>query len=95
MCDEWRNDFAQFFVDMGKRPPGHSLDRIDNNGPYSPDNCRWTSRLEQNNNTRRNRYVVADGQRLTVAEASRQRGIKASTIRRRLDRGWGDARAIA
>jgi hypothetical protein len=57
VCDRWLEKFDNFFEDMGKRPAGCSLDRIDNNGNYEPANCRWATWIEQNNN-QRERAVV-------------------------------------
>lgn len=58
LCDQWLNSFENFLADMGKRPtPQHSIDRINNDGPYAPDNCRWATRKQQQRNRRLNRLV--------------------------------------
>jgi hypothetical protein len=105
VCDRWLDKnmgSANFLKDMGPRPKGigaggrslYSLDRIDNNGDYSPENCRWTDRITQANNIRRNRIVSYLGEEKTVSEWGRQFGIKADSIYERLNRGWSVEEAI-
>jgi hypothetical protein len=99
VCEHWMR-FADFYADMGDRPsPVHSLDRIDNDGPYSPDNCRWTTVSEQNKNKRRStpkgrRLITAFGQTMNLAQWSRKTGLPFGTIRTRLKRGWHAEKAL-
>ena len=61
VCDRWRHSFENFYEDMGKRPKGKTLDRINNNGNYELSNCRWATKVEQENNTRRQHWFIAYG----------------------------------
>lgn len=78
VCDRWlgRGGFKNFLKDMGERPAGYQLDRIDNDGNYEPKNCRWASILEQMNN-RSNRKEFRGK---TFTEWSKELGIKRSTL---------------
>lgn len=90
VCKRWHK-FANFIADMGRKPsPDHTIDRIKNNGNYSPKNCRWLTRREQNHNTSRNRYVTYKGKRLSLTQAVElsTSGISRSSVFSRLDRGW-------
>lgn len=94
VCERWR-DFRNFFADMGERPSGASIDRIDNEGSYEPNNCRWASRTEQARNKRNNINVTIDGVTRCLADVAAERGIKYRTAHARIvDRGWDAARAL-
>jgi hypothetical protein len=76
VCDRWLGSFGAFLDDMGAKPsPKHSLDRIDNDGPYSPENCRWATRSQQTSNTRRNRYVTYNGATHTLQHVADTEGV--------------------
>ena len=95
VCERWRSSFAYFLEDMGPRPIGTSLDRIDPDGNYEPANCRWADKLTQANNTRTNRYVTFRGERMTIAELARRSGISYRLLHKRLQHGWPLEDAIA
>ena len=80
--------FANFLEDMGECPPGATLDRIDNEKGYEPNNCRWATRAQQNRNTRGNRWLTFDGRRMVLSDWAKERGINKTTLRMRLERGW-------
>ena len=95
VCDRWRfgegdlTGVECFISDMGPRPsPKHSVDRIDNNGPYSPDNCRWATPKQQQRNKSDNRHVVFRGREMVLAEAIELSGIQPRLARLRVWRGW-------
>lgn len=93
VCKKWFQ-FLSFLADMGDRPDGKSLGRIDNNGHYCKSNCRWETRIEQGSNRRDNRFVTAIGLTKTVAEWERYKGVKTHVILRRLNKGWSDEDAV-
>lgn len=86
ICPEW-DSFAQFVSDMGERPPGTSIDRIDNDGNYTPENCRWASKRVQQRNRRNAVYVLVEGVRYRAIELAEQAGFKADTIIARAAKG--------
>lgn len=96
VCSEWRESFARFLADMGERPgTEYSIDRIDNDGNYEPENCRWATNVEQSSNRRNNRRVTVNGETKTVSEWSREHDICVETIESRIVKlGWDPARAV-
>lgn len=96
VCDRWRTSFLSFIEDIGKRPNSkYSLDRIDNDGPYSPENCRWATREEQMNNTRNNRLLSHNGKVLTVAQWADELDLSYDVIRSRLRSGWSVEKTLS
>jgi hypothetical protein len=91
VCDEWRNDFKAFYdwaIANGYKE-GLTIDRINNDGNYEPNNCRWATRIEQNNNTRRNRYITFNEETLTLTEWAKRLGVSYQRIQSILSRGYG------
>jgi hypothetical protein len=82
ICERWF-DLRNFLTDMGPLPEGRTLDRIDVNGGYEPENCRWATSAEQGRNRRNNVWLTLDGERLTLSEAARKSGVDSSVAWRR------------
>ena len=90
VCRQWKNDFQQFLADMGPRPSlKHSLDRYpDPRGNYTPDNCRWATKRQQNLNKRNTVKVLWKGEMMPLAEFAALIGVNARMISKRIQRGW-------
>lgn len=87
VCERWQDPLL-FAEDMGPRPQGLTLERINNDGNYEPGNCKWATWEEQANNRRGNRRESFNGISLTVAQWSRQIGRPYAQVRYLLDHGW-------
>lgn len=94
VCQEWES-FEIFYNDMGARPSeGHSIGRIDNDGNYCKENCRWETAAEQSSNTSRSVFLEHNGCRLTIAQWALNLGIPADVIRQRVYAGMSPERAL-
>lgn len=85
VCEEWANDYDAFFKDMGEAPEGRSLERIDVNKGYSPDNCVWATDVEQNRNRRNNKFLTYYGKTMCLSEWAEFLGVGVDTLHRRLN----------
>lgn len=86
VCPEW-SEFEAFHRDMGARPEGTSLDRINGDLGYYKENCKWSTHKEQQNNLSSNRIVWFDGTRYTLAQLAEHLGLNYHTLRHRIARG--------
>jgi hypothetical protein len=99
VCEEWRS-FEAFLKDMGPRPPNHSIERLDNNGDYTPDNCVWATPKQQNRNQRRTIFVNYKGLTKPLIEwyeelQLKEKGLKYTTLYSRITKlGWPPERAF-
>lgn len=94
VCKRWRK-YENFLKDMGRKPnPESSIDRIDNDGDYDPSNCRWASKKEQQNNTRRNRKITHNGESFNMFQWADRIGMNKKTLSTRIFRGWSENRAL-
>lgn len=98
VCERWSGSggYENFIQDMGERPEGMTLDRIDNNGPYSPENCRWATAIVQGNNKRDSRIVECFGKKMSLSDWSRETGICAGVLWMRIAKlDWTAERAMS
>lgn len=96
VCQEWDNDYITFknwAIENGYSE-NLSIDRIDNNKGYSPENCRWATKIQQANNMRNNHYITLNNKTQSLTEWCKELNIKRDTVKSRLYRGWSEEKAL-
>lgn len=96
LCKEWENNFMAFYswsIENGYKD-GLSIDRIDNEKGYYPDNCRWATLIEQANNKRENKIIEFNGETKTLAQWCRELGLNYHSVQSRLCKGWSAEKAF-
>ena len=89
VCSEWKDDFPQFYIDMGDKPSTvHSIERIDNSLGYSPSNCKWATPKEQCNNRRSNKLITINNKTDSLTNWCKYYSVEYSITWKRLNRGW-------
>ena len=95
VCERWEHSFENFLKDMGERPSGTSLDRINNAGNYEPSNCRWSTPKQQARNRRSNKPVIFDGKTWFLEDLANKFGVvDVKTVRERIGRKWPLLKAL-
>jgi hypothetical protein len=94
ICDRWRDSFANFLADMGEKPDGLCLERIDNNKGYFPGNCKWATQKEQVRNTRVTTFINFRGEIKATTEWAEIYRIHPRTLRQRIVVGWAVEKAL-
>ena len=95
VCDRWLESFENFYADMGDRPSKqHTLDRIENDGPYSPGNCRWATWDVQYRNRRQTVSITYSGETKCQKDWCQEYGVDEATFAQRLSRGWDVGTAL-
>lgn len=84
-CERWLS-FENFLEDMGERPQGKTLNRIDTHGNYEPSNCNWATRFEQQANLKTNRLITFNGKTLHLRAWARELGMSYGTLHRRIEK---------
>jgi hypothetical protein len=95
VCDRWLESFANFLADIGPRPFGLSIDRIDNSKGYSPENCRWATPVQQARNKRNSILISHGGESMHVNDWAEKVSIPANILVARLRRGWSVDRVLS
>lgn len=93
VCDRW-HEFAAFYADMGDRPEGKQMGRIDNERGYEPGNCRWETPKENANNRRSSVFLEHDGKRMTVTQWAEHLRVPKTALEKRISDGWSHERAL-
>ena len=95
VCERWRRSFKNFLADMGERPDGMTVERIDNDGHYEPDNCRWATPEEQSNNRQVTRLLTFNGKTQSISMWAREVHMSYNTLFHRVvHRNWGTEKAL-
>jgi len=94
VCERWVNSFETFLTDMGRCPSGMSIDRRNTNGNYEPQNCRWATQQEQQNNRLNNRWFTLNRLTKTISQWSRHLNKNPKLVHTRISRGWSVERAL-
>lgn len=96
ICEKWRNSFTNFIGDMGLPPTStHSIERIDNDGNYCPENCRWATKYEQARNKRTSVFVEIKGTRKLLIDWCQEFGCTFKLARWRISHGWDAVEALS
>lgn len=93
VCERW-DSFENFLSDMGEKPEGMTLERIDNDGNYEPGNCRWATPKENCNNRRTSRILSLNGRSMTLEQWSDEVKIHSDTLSKRIASGWSVEKAL-
>ncbi len=93
ICEAWMK-FEGFLQDMGERPSNTSIDRVNNNGNYCKENCKWSTRKEQQRNKRDNKSITIGDETKCIAGWCEELGLRYHTVITRLRRGWSDEEAL-